>query len=141
MGTRAKFAVLPTINVNGENKPIINMFGYKLLGVNAFTKYPITSNELAKYLAGEECQQQRADELNWGPSNNAVAQSDTVKNDEAISAILSQAENSVPQVQISATFWAPLKTLGNRLVDFDNKLTEEDCTELLRTTIANIRDE
>ncbi len=141
LGDRAKFTVLPTININGESKPIINMFGYKLLGVNAFTKYPATANELAKYLSGEECQRERAEELNWGPSNKVVAESDIVKNDDAISAILAQAENSVPQVHISATFWAPLKTCGNKLVDFENKLTEDDCKELLHTTIANIRDE
>ncbi len=117
------------------------MFGYKLIGVNAFTKYPATANELAKYLAGEECQQQRAEELNWGSSNIAVAESDLIKNDEAITAILSQSEYSVPQVKISATFWAPLKTFGNKIVDFDSPMFEADCKDLLHTTIANIRDE
>lgn len=56
LGERAGFSVLPTINVDGEDRQIINMFGYKLIGINAFTKYPATANELAKYLASEECQ-------------------------------------------------------------------------------------
>ncbi|MBQ3691969.1 MAG: extracellular solute-binding protein, partial [Clostridia bacterium] len=127
--------------VDGEDRQIINMFGYKLIGINAFTKYPATANELAKYLASEECQQQRAEELNWGPSNISVAESDLIKNDEAISAILAQSEYSVPQVRISATFWAPLKTFGNKIVDFDTPMTEASCKELLHTTISNIRDE
>ena len=141
LGDRAGFAILPTINVDGEDRQIINMFGYKLIGVNAFTKYPATANELAKYLAGEKCQQERAEELNWGPSNIAVAESDLIKNDEAITAILAQAEYSVAQVNISPTLWSPLKTFGNKITDSANPMSESDCTELLHTTIANIRDE
>ncbi len=141
LGRRAGFAVLPTINIDGKDTPIINMFGYKLIGVNAFTKYPATANALAKYLSGEQCQLERAVELNWGPSNNVVAQSDTIKNDEAISAILAQAENSVPQVELSATFWAPLQTMGKKIVALEEPLTESDAKALLKQTIANIRDE
>lgn len=141
LGRRAGLAVLPTINIDGKDTPIINMFGYKLIGVNAFTKYPATANALAKYLSGEQCQLERAVELNWGPSNNVVAQSDTIKNDEAISAILAQAENSVPQVELSATFWAPLQTMGKKIVALEEPLTESDAKALLKQTIANIRDE
>lgn len=141
LGDNAGFAVLPTINIDGTDTPIVNMFGYKFLGVNAATKYPNTSIELAKYLSGEECQQQRAEQLNWGPSNKVVAESDVVKNDQALTAILAQSANSVPQVGLSATFWTPVATLGNKVVDFDNPLTEDACKELIKTTIANVRDE
>ena len=141
LGDRAGFAVLPTINVDGEERQIINIFGYKLIGVNAFTKYPSTANELAKYLSGEECQQQRAEELSWGPSNKTVAQSDFIKNDEGITAILAQAEYAVPQVDVAPTFWSALRTFGKRMSDFTNPMNESDCKELLKTTIANIRDE
>lgn len=141
LGDNAGFAVLPTINVDGTDTPIVNMFGYKFLGVNSATKYPNTSIELAKYLSGEECQQQRAEKLNWGPSNKVVAESDVVKNDAALTAILSQAANSVPQVSLSATFWTPMGTMGNKIVDFNNPLSEDDCKELVKTTIANVRDE
>lgn len=141
LGENAGFAVLPTINVDGTDMPIINMFGYKLLGVNSRTKYPATSIALARYLSGEECQAERAKELNWGPSNTVAAQSDTVKNDMALSAILAQSANSVAQVSVSDTFWTPSGTFGNKIVDADNPLTEDSCKELLKQTIANIRDE
>lgn len=141
LGTNAGFAVLPTIDVDGSPTQIVNMFGYKLIGVNSSTKYPNTSIELAKFLTSEECQKDRAVDLNWGPSNKNVAESTLVKSDAALSAILAQSENSVPQVGISSNFWQPVATLGNIVVDFDTDMTEQECQELIRKTIANVRDE
>ena len=141
LGDKAGFAVLPTINVDGTDEQIINMFGYKLLGVNSSTKYPSTSIELAKYLSGEKCQQERAEKLNWGPSNKAVAESDVIKNDEALSAILAQSEFSVAQKGIASSFWSPAGTLGSKITDFDNPLSEDDIKKLVDQTIANIKDE
>ncbi len=141
LGDDAGFAVLPTINVDGTDTPIVNMFGYKLLGVNSSTKYPNTAIELAKFLSGEDCQKERAEQLNWGPSNKVVAESDLVKNDEALNAILSQQANSVAQVGVAATFWTPVGTFGSKIVDFDNPLDEASAKELVKTTIANVRDE
>lgn len=141
LGENAGFTVLPTINVDGTDTPIVNMFGYKLLGVNSSTKYPNTAIELAKFLSGEDCQRERAEKLNWGPSNKVVAESDLVKNDEALNAILSQSANSVPQVGVAATFWTPVGTFGSKVVDADNPLDEAAAKELIKTTIANVRDE
>ena len=141
LGDNAGFTILPTINVDGEDRPIINMFGYKLLGVNSQSKFPNTSIELAKYLTSETCQQQRAEKLNWGPSNKKVAESDVVKNDEALSAILAQSANSVPQSGLAGTFWTPVGTLGSKIVYFDNMMDEAAATELIKKTIANVRDE
>ncbi len=141
LGDNAGFATLPTINVEGEDLPMVNLFGYKLIGVNAHSNYPNTAAELAKYLTGEECQSQRAEQLNWGPSNTAVAESDVVANDQALSAILAQAQNSVPQISVADTFWTPFATLGNNVVDASKDYTDEEWAELVKTTIANVRDE
>ena len=141
LGTNAGFAVLPTINVDGTPTQIINMFGYKLIGVNSSSKYPNTSIELAKFLTSEECQKDRAVDLNWGPSNKEVAESTLIKSDAALSSILAQSQNSVPQVSVSQNFWQPVATMGNIVVDFDTEFTEKDCQELIRQTIANVRGE
>lgn len=141
LGDNAGFAVLPTINVDGTDTQIINMFGYKLFGVNAKTQYPNTSIELAKFLSGEECQKERAEQLNWSPSNIAVAESDTVKNNEGLAAILAQSDYSVPQMNVSATFWTPFATLGSKVADTTVDYTDDEYKTLVETTIANVRDE
>lgn len=141
LGDDAGFAVLPTVNVDGTATPLVNMFGYKLLGVNTSTQYPNTAIELAKFLSGEECQKERAEKLNWGPSNKVVAESDICKSDPALNAILAQQANSVPQVGVAPTFWSPVGTFGTKIVDPDNLLTEDAAKELIKTTIANVKDE
>lgn len=134
-------AKLPTITVNGEEKQIISMFGYKFIGVNAASKFPRASQILANYLTGEECQLQRAEELGWCPSNTAAAESDTVKNNVAISAIREQAENSVPMGDIVQQFFSPVGNLGNQL--FSDKTDPSDTEymkKLIKETLQNVKD-
>ncbi|MDD5796805.1 MAG: extracellular solute-binding protein [Oscillospiraceae bacterium] len=141
LGDNYGAAKLPTINVNGEDKQIISMFGYKYIGVNAASKFPRTAQILANYLTGEECQTQRADKLGWGPSNTKVAESDTVKNSATITAILAQAENSVPQADLADQFWDPMGNLGNQLIA--EKTDPSDAAymkQLLKDTLSNIQD-
>lgn len=141
LGENYGAAKLPTINVNGEDKQIVSMHGYKLIGVNAMSKFPNAAQLLADYLSGEDCQLERAEKLSWGPSNTTAAASDTVKNNPAISAILEQSQYSVPQINLASTFWDPMATLGNNLFKEESKYDKETLTALLDKTIANIRDE
>lgn len=132
---------LPTINVNGKDKQIISLHGYKLLGVNNYTKYPNAATLLADYLGGKDCQLQRAEELSWGPSNIEATKDDVVKNNVAVTAILDQAKYSLPQVNIASTFWNPMGTLGTKLCAKGEKYDEATIRTLLQETVTNIKDE
>lgn len=133
---------LPTINVNGEDKPMISMYGYKAIGVKATTKYPLTSAALALYLTGENCQRQRAEELGWGPTNTTVASEEVVTGSEALTASVEQSKNSVAQVHITSTFWDPMANIGNQMIAEGWDPTDAAKTkELLNATITNIKDE
>ena len=134
-------AKLPTINVGGADKQIISMHGYKLIGVNARTKFPETSQLLADYLSGEKCQLERAEERSWGPSNIAATESDVVKNNIATTAILEQAKYSVAQVGVADTFWDPMRTLGNKVYKPEESTEAADLKDLLQKTVSNIKDE
>ena len=133
---------LPTITVNGEDRQIISMYGYKAIGVKSTTSYPLTAAALALYLTGESCQRQRAEEIAWGPTNTTVIDEDVVTNDAGLSASVEQAKYAVAQVHITSTFWDPLGTLGTQIVSDSWDPTDADKTkELLDTTITNIKDE
>lgn len=140
LGDNAGFAILPTININGEDTQIINMFGYKFIGVNSQSKFPYTAQALAYYLSNEECQQERAETLEWGPSNINVANSDYVKNSESMSAILAQSANSVPQTIIVGTFWDPCAALGGYICNASNDLSEAAIKAEVEKCINNILD-
>lgn len=142
LGDKFGAAKLPTINVDGTDKQLISMFGYKYIGVNAASKFPAASQILALYLSGEECQTQRATDLGWGPSNKKAQESDAVKNSPVLKAIAAQASNACVQVNIASTFWTPMGNLGNKLVADDFKPDDAAAVKkLLKDTIVNIRDE
>ena len=135
-------AKLPTINVDGTDKQLVSLFGYKYIGVNAASKFPASAQILAYYLAGETCQQQRAEELGWGPSNKNVQQMDVVTKSDIQQAIKAQSENACVQVNIATTFWDPMANLGNKLIADKTDPSDADYfKKLLQETIANIRDE
>lgn len=140
-GDRFGVAKLPTIKINGKDTQIISMHGFKLLGCNKYSKFPEASQLLAAYLTSEECQLERAKEIGWGPSNIKAAESDVVKNNAALSAILEQSKYAVPQVNLVMTFWDPMANLGNKLYAENAKLDKATLKALLDTTITAIKDE
>lgn len=141
LGDNAGFAILPTINVNGTDKQIINMFGYKYLGVNNYSKAPYTAQLLAYYLSSEKCQIDRAEKLEWGPSNLNARNVDAIKNSESMTAILAQSEFSMPQVGIAATFWNPLEGFGKYVAESSNDFSFAEVKKQLEACIAGIKDE
>ena len=133
-------AKLPTINVNGTDKQIISMHGYKLIGVNSHSKFPNASQLLADFLTNEDSQLARAQELSWGPSNTNAVNDSSVTGNVALSAILEQSAYSVPQVAIADTFWTPMGTLGNKLwkeADYSKDTIKAEFDKAM----ANIKDE
>lgn len=142
LGSNFGAAKLPPIKVNGENKQLVSMMGYKYIGVNEQSSFPNAAHILALYLAGEKCQKERAEQVNWGPSNNNAQNYSTVRNDIGLTAIMSQSKNSVPQVYIQGTFWTAMGTLGNELMkDSWNPDDREAARKLINNTVASIRDE
>ncbi|MGO5111318.1 extracellular solute-binding protein [Oscillospiraceae bacterium LCP25S3_E10] len=117
-------AKLPTIKVDGKDTDMISMFGYKLIGVNANTKYPYTAQALAYYLSGEKCQQERMEKLGWGPSITKMVESDDVKNNTCLKAVYEQQAHSVPQIGLAGSFWDPTGAFGSYCVEKKNDLTE-----------------
>ena len=142
LGDNFGAAKLPTIDVNGEAKQIISMLGYKLIGVNASSKFPRSAQILANYLTGEECQRERATELGWGPSNQTVNGEEVVTGSAVLTAIAEQGKFAVTQVNIAQQFWDPYKNLGNKLIADETDPSNADFfKQLLTDTIANVRDE
>lgn len=142
LGENFGAAKLPTINVNGEDKQMVSMLGYKYIGVNAASKFPRSAQILANYLAGEDCQRERTVDLGWGPSNKTVNSEEVVTGSTVLTAIAEQGKFAVPQVNVASTFWNPFANLGNKLIaDETDPSNAEFFKKLITDTIANVRDE
>ncbi len=140
LGENLGAAKLPTINVNGEDKQIISLFGTKLFGVKSTTKYPIAAHLLANYLSNEACQKDHFEKLGWGPSNNAVRESDAVKNNVITNALYAQAEYGLPMVDIKAITFSGLAPLGNYLFKAES-YDRASMLEEFNKTVKSIKDE
>lgn len=68
----------------GQQVQMSSFTGYKMMGVNAYSKYPEWAAKFADWLTNEENQTIRFEERNQGPSNTNAAASDAVKQVPAI---------------------------------------------------------
>ena len=139
LGDNYGVSKLPTINVNGVNKPIVGMMGGKCICINKSTDHPKAAQMLAYYLSSEVCQRQRMEQLGYAPTNKKVIYDAT---DPSIKALINQKAASVPQINISPTFWYPMGALGKTL--YDNNWSSADNNTpktLLQKTVTDIKDE
>lgn len=105
---------LPSFEVDGKSYHLGSFTGNKLMGVKPQddAKKAAVLSKLAQYLTGEECQKERFEAFQWGPSNKNVQASDAVKNNIALSALAKQSEYGIPQGQIHGSWWDMVKVLG-----------------------------
>lgn len=107
---------LPTFTCAGEQVQMASYAGYKLIGVNANSKYAGYAMMLGQYLTNYDNQVIRFEKRGLGPSNVKAADSDTVQTNPAIAALASQAQYATIQ-RVGDNYWDPAKTLGAILVE------------------------
>ena len=105
---------LPSFEVDGQSYHLGSYTGNKLMGVkpqNDAKKGAVLS-QLAQFLTNEECQAQRYEQFQWGPSNKNAQASDAVQSNISLAALAKQGEHGVPQGQIHGSWWDIAKVLG-----------------------------
>ena len=105
---------LPSFTVDGESYHLGSFSGNKLMGVKPQTdaKRAAVLSLLAQYLTGKECQQQRFESFEWGPSNKEVQASEAVQQNISLAALAKQNNYATPQGQIGGSWWDIAKVLG-----------------------------
>lgn len=97
---------LPTYTCAGQQVQMSTFTGYKMMGVNAYSKHPEWAHKLAKWLTNEENQTLRFVERNQGPSNINAAASDEVQKVPAITAVIEQSQYGTLQ-RVGNNYWTP----------------------------------
>lgn len=108
---------LPTVTVEGETKQMYSFKGYKLFGVNPHSSNIAEAHRLAAFLSGEAMQKTRFEKHLIGPTNTAVANLETIKNDATFVALKAQNNFAVEQTSVPSNFWEPLKNYGLNIID------------------------
>ena len=134
-------AKLPTVLMNDEQKQLDSFGGYKLIGVNAYTKYPITAQALAYYLGKAESQVKRYNVRGLIPTATAALEEDAIKNDVARIAIAAQEPFSHAQGQsVAGKFWgAGVGGYGGDILNAKGKMDEAKIREDLAKIEAKMK--
>ena len=121
--------VLPTWKSSLDKKtyPWKSFAGYKLYGVNAYSKHIPEAHELAAFLSSQAMQDKRFDDNEIGPSNKTVAAMKKVQDNLAIATISKQfATNSVIQASMPKSYWTELESFGKAMKDLKGATISTD---------------
>ena len=125
---------LPSFTVDGNTYHLGSYTGNKLMGVKPQTdaKKQAVLSLLAQYLTNEQCQMDRYNQVQWGPSNKNAQASEAVQANPSLAALAKQGEYGQPQGQIHGAWWDIAKLLGaqakaaNSDADLQKALDEYD---------------
>ncbi|MGN0483180.1 MAG: extracellular solute-binding protein [Lachnospiraceae bacterium] len=102
---------LPTFTIAGDQVQMHSVAGFKLIGVNAYTKNPKWAQKLAEWITNEKNQKLRFSMRGEAPSNVVAAADPKVQQDPAIAALGKQAEFAHIQT-VSHSYWTPTYKFG-----------------------------
>ncbi len=106
---------LPSFTVDGETYHLASFSGNKLMGVKPQSDPAKASmlSKLAQYLTGAECQLDRYNAFQWGPSNLEAQNNESVKANVSLGALALQGQYAQPQGNIHGSWWDIAKVLGS----------------------------
>lgn len=141
LGDNFGVAVLPKINLNGEEKQLYSFAGSKVVGVNATCKNMPQAVALAAFLGGEESQKLHYEVRGYAPTWKSVEELDEIKNDVVISAQVKQineASKIQPLVKNMDKFWKATDSFGKSIRQGNvSKDNAEESTKKYADTINN----
>lgn len=107
---------LPTFTCAGDQVQQGSVAGFKLVGVNPYSKNVGWAALLADWITNEDNQKIRFEKREIGPSNINAAASDAVKNNIAIAALSEQSAYGVVQV-VGGKYWEPTASFGKNIAN------------------------
>ena len=124
-------AKLPTALIDGRQEQLHSFGGYKVVGVNALSKFPISAQAYAYFITDEQSQLERYQERGLIPTNKKDLEiSETgcdIKNDPARKAIEAQSQFAHAQGQcVSSKYWTTnIGGFGGDIVTAKGNMTDE----------------
>ncbi len=112
-----KYRTLPSITIDGEQKPLIGFSNSKQYVVNNMSKHKGTAIRLAAYITSEKNQLRYAEDRGYYPSNLAAQQNTAVKDDPFFKVIRAQLDLSVavPSIPEISRYWEAAKSMGTSI--------------------------
>ena len=114
-------AKLPTYTLNKgkadeEQVQMVSFAGYKLMGVNNYSKNKTLAMDFAEFYTNRENQIKRFEKRGVVPTDEMARADERVKTDVCAKAITEQLAHSKTQKDVPSTLWVPMEGLGTAMV-------------------------
>ncbi len=126
---------LPTYTVGDQQIQMASFTGFKMVGVNAYSKEESWAHKFANYITNQESQTLRFVMRNQGPSNIKAAASEEVSKVPAIQAVIAQSQYGTLQ-RVGNSYWDACTLFAETLIEKDP--SEAELQELLDTLVESI---
>ena len=134
---------LPTYTFNGEagnaeQVQLVSFAGYKLMGVNNYSKNKTDAMDFAEFYTNKENQVKHFEKRGYVPTNEEAREAEKVKSDVCAKAITEQLKYSKTQKEVPSTLWVPMEGLGNAMItgaqngSFDLKAQLKACVDAIK---------
>lgn len=126
---------LPTFTCAGDQVQMSCYSGFKLMGVNAYSKNSGWAVLLAEFLTNEASQTARFETRQLAPTNLKAAANDAVTSNIAIAA--SAAQDVYGSVQnVGGKFWDPTATFGQMIANGELKVSDDAAVQSALDTLV-----
>ena len=126
---------LPTFTCAGDQVQMGCFTGFKLMGVNAYSKNAGWAVLLAEYLTNEDSQNARYTARGLQPSNIVAAQNEAITSNIAISASIAQDVYGVVQ-NVGDNYWSPTSTFGQMIANGELDVTDDAAVQAALDTMV-----
>jgi arabinogalactan oligomer/maltooligosaccharide transport system substrate-binding protein len=121
LGENFAVAKLPSYTLNkgdsGEEQvQLVSFAGYKLLGVNNYSKHKTDAMDFAELYISRENQLKHFEMRGFLPTDEEARRNEKVQSDVCAKAIAEQLKHSKTQKNVPSTLWVPMEGLGNAMI-------------------------
>ncbi len=143
LGENFAVAKLPTYtfdrgSISESQVQLVSFAGYKLMGVNNYSKNKADAMSFAEFYTNKENQIKHFEMRGYVPTNLQAREEERIKNDPCAAAIVAQLAHSKTQVNVPSTLWVPMEGLGNAMItgiqsgNFDLNAQLKACVDSIR---------
>ncbi len=121
LGDNFAAAKLPTYTLNkgtanAEQVQMVSFAGYKLMGVNNYSKHKTDAMDFAEFYTNKENQIKHFEMRGFVPTDNEARKDERIQADVCAKAITKQLKHSKTQKDVPSTLWVPMEGLGTAMV-------------------------
>ncbi len=145
LGENFAAAKLPTYTLNKgtateEKVQLVSFAGYKLMGVNNYSKNKTDAMDFAEFYTNKQNQIKHFEARGFVPTNEEARADERVQADICAQAITAQLAYSKTQKEVPSTLWIPMEGLGSAMItgaqngNFNLATQLKACVDAIKTT-------